>query len=160
MTTDQPQLRPLHARDVDACEAILRALPEWFGIEQSILGYRRELERLEGFVAEDDGGVSGFLAIQPYGAHAADIHVMAVCADRHRHGVGRALVARVERDLRERGFDFLQVKTLGPSRPNDAYARTREFYRSVGFLPLEETLLWGPVNPCLIMIKHLRCVER
>jgi len=36
------------------------------------------------------------------------------------------------------------------------YARTRAFYRALGFLPLEErTDIWGPENPCLISVKAL-----
>jgi hypothetical protein len=27
----------------------------------------------------------------------------------------------------------------------------------MGFRPVEENNLWGDVNPCLIMIKHLSC---
>jgi hypothetical protein len=50
---------------------------------------------------------------------------------------------------------LVQVKTLGPSRPDANYARTRLFYEASGFQPLEELHgLWG-VNPCLIMIKVL-----
>jgi hypothetical protein len=50
---------------------------------------------------------------------------------------------------------LVQVKTLGPSRPDANYARTRLFYEASGFQPLEELHgLWG-ANPCLIMIKVL-----
>ena len=56
-------------------------------------------------------------------------------------------------------MEYLHVKTLGPSRPNAEYAATREFYRQMGFRPLEENGLWGATNPCLMLIKHLRCVD-
>jgi len=59
------------------------------------------------------------------------------------------------RSTRDAGVEYLQVKTLGPSRPDDNYAATRAFYESVGFRPLEETSLWGDVNPCLFMVKKL-----
>jgi hypothetical protein len=36
------------------------------------------------------------------------------------------------------------------------YARTRRFYESRGFRPLEEIKgFWNEENPCLIMVKHL-----
>ena len=35
------------------------------------------------------------------------------------------------------------------------YARTRHFYEKMGFLPLEETDLWGADTPSLIMVKPL-----
>lgn len=54
------------------------------------------------------------------------------------------------------GVEYLQVKTLGPSNPDAGYAKTRQFYLGMGFVPLEElSQLWDPSQPCLIMIKAL-----
>ena len=64
-------------------------------------------------------------------------------------------VKAVEQDARERGVQLLEVKTLGSSHPDPGYARTRQFYEQAGFLPLEETDLWGESNPCLFMVKPL-----
>ena len=48
------------------------------------------------------------------------------------------------------------MKTLAPSDPDPSYAATRAFYAAVGFLPLEELpQVWGPQNPCLLMVKAL-----
>jgi hypothetical protein len=49
-----------------------------------------------------------------------------------------------------------RVKTQGPARPDAGYAKTRQFYASVGFRPLEEIYGLWPGLPCLIMIKSLR----
>ncbi|MCZ3389515.1 MAG: hypothetical protein LH645_10460 [Actinomycetia bacterium] len=47
------------------------------------------------------------------------------------------------------------MKTLGPSRLDEGYAKTTQFYRAMGYVPLEEIHgLWG-ANPCLILIKPL-----
>jgi hypothetical protein len=52
------------------------------------------------------------------------------------------------------GVEFLQVKTLAPSKPDEGYARTRAFYLARGFRPLEEFRnLWDAENPALQMIK-------
>jgi hypothetical protein len=49
---------------------------------------------------------------------------------------------------------LLQVKTSGPSGSSVEYERTRAFYAAVDFLPFEErTDIWGPLNPCLILVK-------
>ena len=54
------------------------------------------------------------------------------------------------------GVRVLEVKTFGPSGRSEEYERTRRFYETIGFLPLEETTaLWGPENPCLILVKPL-----
>jgi GNAT superfamily N-acetyltransferase len=87
---------------------------------------------------------------------SAEIHLMAVQPHLHRQGVGRALVTALIADLIADGCQLLQVKTRGPSQPDAGYARTRQFYAALGFLPLEETTeLWGPRDPCLMMVKVL-----
>ena len=73
----------------------------------------------------------------------------------HGRGVGSAMLEAIERDAREGGVRLLEVKTLGPSHPDPAYACTRRFYEKMGFLALEETDLWGEDTPCLIMVKSL-----
>lgn len=74
----------------------------------------------------------------------------------HRQWIGRRLLAYAEEALRDDGVRLLQVKTLGPSSFNAAYARTRAFYTAMGFLPLEERFdLWGEDNPYLILVKCL-----
>ena len=65
------------------------------------------------------------------------------------------MVQAREADARAEGVRLLEVKTLGASHPDPHYARTRHFYEAVGFLPLEETDLWGEGAPCLIMVKPL-----
>ena len=63
---------------------------------------------------------------------------------------------RAEEWLRSERIEFLQVKTLGPSRPDLDYERTGKFYEAVGFRPLEEfPTLWGERLPCLQMVKSL-----
>lgn len=134
---------------------LLDRLPTWFGIPESNAEYvRTAAEVLPGHVAGDGVGV---LLCRRHFPESAEIHLMAVDPEWHRRGVGRALVDAVVADLVADGCRFLQVKTLGPSRQDDGYARTRRFYRAVGFVPLEETPeLWPPDNPCLIMVRALR----
>ena len=87
---------------------------------------------------------------------AAEVELLAVRRELHRHGIGRELLEHVERELRTDGVRLLQVKTFGPSGVSKEYERTRAFYESAGFLPLEErTDIWGPENPCLMSVKPL-----
>ena len=148
-------IRELRPGDDAACEQILRALPEWFGIEEALLRYVRDLSQLEAYVVEASGCLAGFISLRAHNRFSAEIDVIAVRPEDHGHGVGRALIGHVEGKLRSRSVEFLQVKTLGPSRPNEHYEQTRRFYEHLGFRPLEETNLWGAVNPCLVMVKHL-----
>jgi hypothetical protein len=50
---------------------------------------------------------------------------------------------------------YLQVKTMGPSRPNREYAETLKFYEAVGFTKLEELHGLWPGLPCLVLVKAL-----
>ncbi len=189
-------------------DALLRSLPEWFGIESSIVDYVAEAAHLPTYLAwsaksparsparspatsparppatspatsparppatspatsparwpakardrsGDDSPVGVLLAARHFPG-AAEIYLMAVARSAHRSGVGRALVAALERDLVREGVKFLQVKTLGPTHPDPGYINTRQFYEAIGFAPLEENLDLWPDNPCLIMIKALQ----
>ncbi|MGD8625827.1 MAG: GNAT family N-acetyltransferase [Anaerolineae bacterium] len=138
------------------CEPILRALPQWFGIEEATAQYIRDTNRLPTLLAAVGDRVVGFLTLNQHSDYAAEIHVMAVHPDFHRQGIGRALLAEAEQLFRAQGVEYLQVKTLSPAHPDPHYARTRRFYLVMGFRPLEEfPELWGSHNPCLQMIKCL-----
>jgi GNAT superfamily N-acetyltransferase len=140
-------------------EPILRALPHWFGIEAATLAYVRAADAGPTWLAVDAARPAepmGFLTATRHSEAAAEITVMAVRPEAHRTGVGRALVAAAEADLRADGVRFLQVKTLSSRDPDEGYARTRAFYEAEGFVLLEELPdLWGPDNPCAVLIKAL-----
>jgi len=142
---------------------LLSLLPTWFGIESSNAAYIEAAHRLPTYLvrpadhtrAHPDDPV-GVLLAERHFPQSAEIHFLAVDPRVHRNGAGRALVHALEADLVADGCVLLQVKTLGPSHPDAGYALTRKFYLSMGFLPVEELPdLWGPQNPCLIMIKAL-----
>lgn len=149
-------IRPLTRADADRCEAIIRSLPDWFGLEEGIAEARGYLETQDGLVAEEGGEVLGFLTFASDVPESVEITWMAVAPGAHRRGIGRALtealVARARADARH----LLLVRTLADSHPSPEYAATRAFYRSMGFLPLAVLPdLWGPANPCLLMVRPL-----
>jgi GNAT superfamily N-acetyltransferase len=138
------------------CEELLRGLPDWFGIEASIVEYGRTAEESPGFVAEVDGKEAGLLVVRPTSPAALELHVMAVRREHHRRGIGRALVDRAAAYARDEGFSLLHVKTLGPGIEDEGYAGTHAFYVAMGFMPLEVIpAVWGPENPCLVMVRPL-----
>lgn len=153
---DEVTIRRLEPADIPWCEAVLRSIPEWFGIEEANEAYIRDLETLPSYVATEDGVVVGFVSVRQHFPTSSEIHIIAVERSHHRKGIGRALMDVAEGDLRSSGCRMLQVKTLGPSDDDEGYRRTREFYVSLGFTPLEETTsFWGPENPTLIMVKQV-----
>ncbi len=140
-------------RDAAAVERLLRGLPEWFGIESSIVEYVEAAGRLPTLLAYEGGEAVGALVLERHFPTAAEIHLIAVERSRHRRGVGRALVAAAEAAMAADGVTLMSVKTLGPSHPDPGYALTRRFYAALGYQPVEELLDLWPGNPCLIMVK-------
>ncbi|WP_428095252.1 GNAT family N-acetyltransferase [Demequina sp.] len=139
-----------------AVERLLATVREWFGRPESNAEYIEAARSIETWTVRDaQGEVVGVLLVDRHFAHVAEVHLIVVERTLQGRGVGKALVAALEQDARERGVARLEVKTLGASDSNPEYARTRQFHESVGFLPLEETELWGEDTPCLIMVKPL-----
>jgi GNAT superfamily N-acetyltransferase len=145
------------AGDVEAeCEAVLRSLPRWFGQEDSLLDFVRGTSRLPTFVSMACDGIDGFVTVEQHFPQAFEVVCLAVRESMHGRGIGRTLIEAAIAWARERGGLVLQVKTLAPSHPSTAYAQTRAFYASVGFVPLQVfPMLWGERHPCLQLVKSL-----
>ncbi|PQZ95979.1 GNAT family N-acetyltransferase [Arthrobacter sp. MYb227] len=135
---------------------LLETIPEWFGQPESNAEYIHAAHKKETWtVRAAEGIVVGVTLIDRHFAHVAEIHLMIVAREHHGSGVGTAMINALEADAIDRSVRLLEVKTLGDSHPDAGYARTRHFYERMGFLPLEETDLWGEATPCLIMVKPL-----
>jgi len=150
------EIRPIEQGESTTCEAIMRSLPQWFGIESALVEYADNTELMETYIITSEDLAFGFITLKQHNRYSAEIHVMAIKDGFHRQGAGRALVAYAEGILRANGIEYLQVKTLGPSHPDKNYQMTRLFYEAIGFRPLEENLrIWDESNPCLILVKSL-----
>jgi GNAT superfamily N-acetyltransferase len=137
------------------CERILRSLPRWFGIEESLLEYVADSDRFPTFLAVRQEPVA-FLTVREHFPQCWEVHCIAVHASHRGTGIGRALHGHVEAWLHDKGAKVVQVKTLAASHPSTEYAETREFYARIGYLPLEVfPTLWGPRLPVLQLVKPL-----
>jgi ribosomal protein S18 acetylase RimI-like enzyme len=138
------------------CGEILRLLPEWFGIDAAVQRYVRSSAELPMLAVRNGGDASGFTSLKRHAPYAAELYLLGVRPELHRRGIGTALVAAAEERLAADGVEYLQVKTLGPSRPSRRYGQTRRFYERCGFRALEEIPgYWDEDNPCLIMVKRI-----
>ena len=141
----------------DACEPVLRSVPDWFGIEEANRAYLEAIERLPTVRAVEGAETIGFVSIEQHFESSFELHVLAVRRDRHRRGVGRAMLAAAEAWVASRGGGFLQVKTLSASANCEHYDRTSRWYEAMGFVPQTEfPTLWDEHNPCLQMIKAVQ----
>ena len=140
----------------DECEAVLRSLPRWFGIEHALLMYARDSASMPSFGMVHDDQVMGFITLREHFPEAWDIHCIAIHAHVRNQGQGTRLLRHAEAWLIERGVRFLQVKTVAATSKSEAYAQTREFYARRGFTPVEIfPTLWDAHNPALQCIKVL-----
>lgn len=131
---------------------ILEALPEWFGIPEAQENYIRESADEIMLVSSEGGEPDGFLCLKETGRDTLELAVMGVLKEYHRQGVGTALVQEAKRIARERGYSFLQVKTVQMGRYPE-YDATNRFYLSLGFKEFEVfPTLWDEWNPCQIYV--------
>jgi len=138
------------------CEAVLRSLPMWFGIEDALIMYARDSGTLPTFALVEQSRVVGFVTLLEHFAESWEVHCMAVEAQARNAGHGTQLLLHAENWLRSKGARFLQVKTVAEVNPNREYAETRKFYFARGFTPLEVfPTLWSPRNPALQLVKPL-----
>ncbi len=131
---------------------ILEALPEWFGIPEARENYIRESADEIMLVSSEGGEPDGFLCLKETGRDTLELAAMGVLKEYHRQGVGKALVQAAKRIARERGYSFLQVKTVQMGRYPE-YDATNRFYLSLGFKEFEVfPTLWDEWNPCQIYV--------
>lgn len=140
----------------NVCRGLLKKLPDWFGIESAIENYAGDTERYATYGAYDpENQLVGFVTLRPNNQYTNEVYVMAVDPIFHGRGVGRLLVQCAIARSRKENFELLEVKTLGASKPDPFYDRTRAFYLRMGFRPVEELLGVWDQNPCLVMVMPL-----
>ena len=133
---------------------VLKDLPEWFGISESMQAYIEGSKDLQVWAAYQEGDLLGFVSLSYSSEDCAEIDCLGVKKAYQGRGIGSQLLAAFESEARK-NVDYLQVKTVAEGSNKD-YDRTNVFYRSLGFKKLEIfPQLWGPQNPCQILIKKM-----
>lgn len=131
---------------------ILEALPEWFGIPESTENYIFESANQDMFVAYEDYKPVGFICLKETGKDTVELAVMGILKEYHRKGIGRRLFDCARMTAKEKGYSFIQVKTVQMGRYKE-YDDTNRFYLSLGFKELEVfPTLWDEWNPCQVYV--------
>ncbi len=80
---------------------------------------------------------------------------MGVLKEYHHRGIGRNLFLMAKDIARDKGYSFMQVKTVQMGVYED-YDDTNRFYLSLGFKEFEVIkTLWDEENPCQIYVMSL-----
>jgi ribosomal protein S18 acetylase RimI-like enzyme len=132
-STSRGIIRPTVAADLPALKTII-SVNQMFPAEM--------LDNMIGSFLAGEAAEERWLTVDDDGPIAVAYHVpermtdgtynlllIAVHPDRHGNGIGAALMRHVEHDLAARGGRLLLVETSG----GDEYARTRGFYRHLGY---------------------------
>ena len=136
--------------------SVLEALTDWFGIEEAREEYIATSADLPFFAAYDGETPIGFVCLKETGRDTAELFVIGVKREYHRSGVGRRLFEAARADAAERGYSFLQVKTVRMGCYEE-YDRTNRFYLALGFREFEVfPTLWDECNPCQIYVMALK----
>lgn len=134
---------------------ILEALPDWFGIQEAREEYIAESANKMFFCAYDQDRPIGFLCLKETGKDTVEIYVMGVLMEFHRNGIGRKLFHEAKQAVGEKGYSFIQVKTVQMGKYKE-YDKTNKFYISLGFKEFEVfPELWDEWNPCQIYVMDL-----
>lgn len=135
---------------------VLEALTQWFEVEESREEYIRESACWPFWAAYEKDALAGFLCLKQTGDATVELAVMGVKKDYHRNGYGRRLFAAAKDYAVQKGYSFIQVKTVRSGMYED-YDITNEFYRSLGFKELEVLPdYWDEANPCQIYVMNLK----
>lgn len=147
----EPQMKEIVVRK------ILEALPYWFAMEEGREQYIKESAKQICIGAVEDTEYIGFLCLKETGKDTLELAVMGVLKEYHRQGIGREMFMMAKNIAREKGYSFLQVKTVQMGKYKD-YDDTNRFYISLGFKEFEVfPTLWDEANPCQI---YVMSVER
>lgn len=134
---------------------ILKALPEWFGIPESMEEYIQDSAGKPFFCARINEKNIGFLYLKQTGKDTVELAVMGVLKEYHCNGIGHALFEYAKKEIYKKGYSFIQVKTVQMGK-YESYDKTNQFYLSLGFKEFEVfPSLWDEWNPCQIYIMAL-----
>ncbi len=135
---------------------ILEALPEWFGIPEAREEYISDSRDQIMLAAKEKEKPLGFICLKETGRDTAELAVMGVLKEFHRQGIGKKLFNAAKEIAAEKGYSFMQVKTVQMGRYKE-YDETNLFYISLGFKEFEVfPTLWDEWNPCQIYVMSLK----
>jgi ribosomal protein S18 acetylase RimI-like enzyme len=136
---------------------VLRKLPEWFGNEESLQEYIDTVHENPFWAAFDNNNCIGFFSVKIHYNRTGDIYVCGIDPNYHRKGIGTLLYKTIEKYFIINACEYIIVKTLSEINPDKNYAKTRLFYKKMGFIELITLKeMWNENNPCLIMIKYIK----
>ena len=135
---------------------ILESLFDWFEIPETREKYIRDSADQIMVAAFEDDKPMGFICLKETGKETVELSVMGVLKEYHRKGVGKSLFKFAKEIAIEKGYSFMQVKTVKMGVYDD-YDKTNKFYLALGFKEFEVFPdFWDEANPCQVYVMSLK----
>jgi hypothetical protein len=115
-------------------QKILKLLPEWFSIDDSLVEYIETVEKYPffgAFINEDCVGF--FQRIFIMKELASDIYIYGIHPKHHCQMARKELYKTLEQNFINQGCKYMMVKTLSLLHLDKHYALIRKFYKAVDF---------------------------
>lgn len=99
----------------------------------------------------------GFISFKELNDKTIELVWIAVEPESQGESIGTSLIEEGLKLLPKK-YILCETKTLSEIDPDPEYAKTRSFYKKLGFIPLETINPypgWGKDNPCQIFVKIL-----
>lgn len=100
----------------------------------------------------------GFITYKENNSDVVEISWLAVRPEMRNEGIGSKLVNESLNKL-NRKYKICEVKTLAETYKDEGYAKTRNFYKKLGFVSLEIIYPypgWDKDSPCQIFVKPIK----
>jgi len=141
--------------DVDSALKVAESSKDYF--ETGFEDLKRDLRKhtLRGAYLENI--MVGFITYKENNPDVVELSWLAVMPKHRKHGIGSKLAVNTLERLKDR-YKICEVKTLAETHKDKGYAKTRNFYKKLGFISLEIIHPypgWGDDNPCQIFVKPL-----
>lgn len=105
-----------------------------------------------------DNTLVGFVILRKADMRSLEISWLAILPSYQNQGIGKKLVKESLKYFTDKKYIVCYVKTLAETANDDGYAKTRAFYKSLGFQALEIINPypgWSDENPCQILATAL-----
>lgn len=133
-------IRPLRDTDVDACAALMQAIPLWARYRTTPEAARRLFAgaaagQPQALVAEDGGRVVGFVVYSLRGTfdHSGYVRAIGIAAEAQGRGVGAHLMDAAEREILSAGPNVFLLVAAFNAGAQRFYERRG--YRRIGEIP-------------------------
>lgn len=142
--------------DSDKAFNIAKILPDFFD-EDGLKSIEQDTKNHILYGAYMREEMVGFATYKEINSETIEMTWLAVVPGKQGLGIGSKLVNESLGEMDSK-YKVCEVKTLSETDPYGPYKKTRAFYKSLGFIPIETISPypgWGD-NPCQIFVRFLK----